>query len=119
MWNKITDMIGYRPLPVIKYMWMIFTPLLTTVSFMRCCFDFLTYGNSAYAYRSCVVGSYIIVMRRQLAKTDCYWLVGKVFPFLLCSCTANVFRIYRDDVQFSWNLVGIATIGAFRFVTKT
>lgn len=53
MWKDITRMIGYRPTPIMKYIWIFGTPLLTSFTF-----GFFLYGfkplvyNKTYTYPS-------------------------------------------------------------------
>lgn len=51
MWSNITSMIRYRPLPIMKYFWLLFTPALTTGTFLYALIKFqpLVY-NSVYTY---------------------------------------------------------------------
>ncbi|XP_077969048.1 sodium- and chloride-dependent taurine transporter-like [Styela clava] len=51
MWGNIADMIRYRPIPIIKYFWLIFTPILTTGTFLYAMIEFepLVY-NKTYVY---------------------------------------------------------------------
>ncbi|XP_002128645.2 sodium- and chloride-dependent taurine transporter-like [Ciona intestinalis] len=51
MWVNITRMIGYRPLPIMKYIWIFGTPLLTTCTFIYAMVKFepLVY-NKVYVY---------------------------------------------------------------------
>lgn len=53
MWKNITRMIGYRPLPLMKYIWIFGTPLLTlfTFAFFLIGFKPLVY-NKTYTYPS-------------------------------------------------------------------
>uniref|UniRef100_H2Z8Y9 Transporter n=1 Tax=Ciona savignyi TaxID=51511 RepID=H2Z8Y9_CIOSA len=51
MWGNITRMIGYRPIPIFKYIWIFGTPLLTTCTFIYAMVKFepLVY-NKVYVY---------------------------------------------------------------------
>uniref|UniRef100_F6XQ30 Transporter n=1 Tax=Ciona intestinalis TaxID=7719 RepID=F6XQ30_CIOIN len=51
MWVNITRMVGYRPLPIMKYIWIFGTPLLTTCTFIYAMVKFepLVY-NKVYVY---------------------------------------------------------------------
>ncbi|CAK8683654.1 unnamed protein product [Clavelina lepadiformis] len=51
MWDNITRMIGYRPIPIMKYIWTFGTPLLTTCTFLYAMIKFkpLVY-NKTYVY---------------------------------------------------------------------